>query len=1040
MGHFSTKNLYIGMLSIQVPYTKMVFKSSVFQKKLIALFILLACGFTFTGSSFLSNQNLKDNTTNYTYNPYTYFTSKFHKSPIQNTYFELKKAKEEQQYWVDSVLNGLSLEQKIGQLFMIATYSNRNETYYSTTENLIRKYHIGGLVFFQGSAQQQALLTNRYQLAAKTPLLIGIDAEWGLGMRLDNTVSFPKQITLGAMGDTYLIEEMGYEIGLQCKRMGIHINFAPVADINTNPENPIINYRSFGEATDEVALKVAAYTRGLQKAGVLACAKHFPGHGDTDTDSHLSMPVVDKSRSQLFENELKPFIHLIDNDIAAVMTGHLAIPSLTNNNSPATVAKEIVTDLLRKNLNFEGLAITDALNMRGISRQFTPGMAEVAAFKAGNDILLQTANLEAAFLKLKEGFENGTLSEEQLNASVSRILKAKYRVGLNKSSNIKTNNLINDLNNTRSKELKNDIFHKAVTVVRAEKNVFPFQKIDSLKIASISVSAPADNAFQESLQSFANIKNFALPIKPGSSKDWDHIVTQAAEYDAIVVGIHDMNSLANKNFGVSPSTIDMLRKLSEQTKVIVCTFGNPYGLKLFDEFKNLICGYEEEEAAYETVAEILFGAETSKGRLPVTASAKAKIGFGMGSPNLGRLSEDIPENVGMSSDKLSQIDDIVIAGINNNAFPGCQILVARRGKVVYHKSFGTFRYGNSEPVNNKTLYDLASVTKVAATLQAVMLLYERGQLELQKPASYYLPQLKGTNKENLIIQDILLHQAGLKAFLPFWANTVENGQLKPDYFQYKDNDEYLPVSQNLFIKPSIKDDVLQWIIDSEFTTRTDKNGGFKYLYSDLGLIIMQRVVEEIVGQNLADFLQETFYKPLGMSSTLYRPLDFFSKDEIAPTEYDAVFRKSQIWGTVHDPNAALLGGVAGHAGLFSNAWDLAKLFQMNLQGGTYGGRRYLQAETLRKFTANASSKSNRGIGWNKPNTEVESKNIASNASLSTFGHTGFTGSVVWVDPERELVFIMLSNRVYPSANNNKLMQLGIRKQIHETINAAIDLF
>ncbi len=961
-------------------------------------------------------------------------------SIAQEHFRKTKKYKEEQQYWVDSVFAGMSLEEKVGQLFMIATYSNRTESYYAGIADQIAKYHLGGLVFFQGSAIQQAQLTNRYQALAHTPLLIGIDAEWGLGMRLDNTISFPKQITLGAINDLSLIEDMGFEIGKQCKRLGIQINFAPVADINTNPENPVINYRSFGESVTEVSDRVSAYAKGMKKAGIMACAKHFPGHGDTDTDSHVAMPIINKSKNQLLETELKPFKRLIDEKIDAVMTGHLYIPSLVSNNQPATVSKDIVMDLLRSQMHFEGLAITDALNMRGITRQYSPGGADVAAFEAGNDILLQTGNLDAAYTKLLEGFQNESLSIDQLNNSVRKILAAKYKTGLNEFKPINLQNLSADLNNSESDEIKERIFKEAVTVVRAEKTLFPFVQLDTLKIGSIAVSAPEGNDFQQILGNFGPVVNYSMPIKPGLEKDWKYIEDQAFSFDALIVSVHDMNSLSAKNFGVTPSTIEMIRRLSAKTKVIVCTFGNPYGLKLYDEFPNLICGYEEDKAAYKTVAEILFGAISSQGRLPVTASPLAKLGFGMGSPNLGRLSEDLPENVGMRSDKLAEIATIVQDGITRNAFPGCQILVARQGKVVYHKAFGTFGYGNTEKVTTNTLYDLASLTKVTATLQAVMLLNERGELDLNKRASYYVPELRGTSKEDLIIADILLHQAGLKAFIPFWANTVENGKYRSDYYQFESGNGDLQVADNLYIKPSIKDSVLKWIGESDPTTRVDKNGGYRYLYSDLGLIIMQRVVEAISSQSLDEFVGQNIYEPLGMTSTLYNPLQKFPKSTIAPTENDKIFRKSQIWGTVHDPNAALLGGVAGHAGLFSTAWDLAKLLQMNLQNGYYGGRRYLYPETIKHFTTSFSTKSNRGIGWNKPSEDTESANVASTASLSTFGHTGFTGTVAWVDPERDLIFIMLSNRVYPNASNNRLMQLQIRRKIHEVINESIDLY
>jgi beta-N-acetylhexosaminidase len=1011
-------------------------------KPIIVLFLsaIVVFGFTLSGSGW---QKVFSKTISETGR--FSWESKPHKTPQEIIDLErkqlLQKYLYDQKAWADSILVGMSLEEKVGQLFMIATYSNRNESSYEIIRQQIRKYHLGGLIFFQGTAPEQARLTNDYQSMSKTPLMIGMDAEWGLGMRLDYTVSYPKQITLGAIENNQLIEDMGFEIGSQLKRLGVHINFAPVADINTNPENPVINYRSFGETTDLVSLKAEAYARGLKKAGVMAVAKHFPGHGDTGTDSHVSMPVLNHSLQRLTEQELVPFKRLIDDGIAGIMTGHLFVPSLDDGqNKAATISKKIVTDLLQNEMGFQGLTFTDALNMRGITNQFPPGGADVAAYKAGNDVLLQTANLDAAFYKLIKEFENNDLEVSELDKHVHKILMAKYAVGLNLPQNIEINHLMNDLNSVKNDELKDKLFKNAITVLRTEKDVFPFIQLDTLALGSVAVSAPIGNDFQSQLSTFSKVVNYEMPIKPGSSKDWQYIVDQAFSFDAMVVSVHDMNSLASQNYGVSPSTISMIRALSEKTKVVVVAYGNPYGLKLFDDFPNVICGFENNPHAYKAVAEILFGAGSSNGRLPVTASPLARYNFGQNSLNVGRLTMDFPENVGINSKKLEKIDDIVNDAISRNAFPGGQVLVARRGKVVYHKAFGTLRYGNSEKVTTETIYDLASLTKVSATLQAAMMLNEKGLLNLNLKASDYLPELIGSNKANMLIGDILMHQAGLKSFQAFWTHTkTSNGAYKGEFYQFNNPNENLQVADNLYIKPSIRDSVWRWLIDSDLTTRRKSNGEFRYLYSDLGLIMIQRVIEKITDQPLDEFLEQDLYEPLGMTHTLFNPLSRFPKSQIAPTENDQVFRQRQVWGTVHDPNAALLGGVAGHAGLFSNAWDLAKLFQMNLQNGVYGGRRYLYPETVHHFTVNYTDKSHRGIGWNKPlQSGEEISTIASTASPNTYGHTGFTGTVVWVDPDRQLVFIMLTNRVYPSVNNHKLMDLEVRRRVHEVINESID--
>lgn len=943
--------------------------------------------------------------------------------------------------WVDSVLTSMTLDQKVGQLFMIATYSNRTEQHYATIEEFIKKYHVGGLIFFQGNVRSQANLTNRYQKLAKTPLLIGIDGEWGLGMRLEDAPSYPKQITLGALENQALIEEMGRQVGNQCKRLGVHINFAPVADVNTNPDNPVINYRSFGESPKKVALYAASYAKGLRKAGVIACAKHFPGHGDTDVDSHYNLPIINHSRDRLENQELLPFRVLISDSIGAVMTGHLFVPALDNRTGrAATVSDKIVTNLLRNTLKFEGLAVTDAMNMRGITRLYGNGEAELEAFKAGNDLLLQPAHLPAAFEKIMEAIQAGELTISRLDASVKRILLAKYRAGLSTWKPVELDTILDEINTKESEKLLEQIYAEAVTVVRVENGLLPFIQLDTLEIGLVAVNSSNDFPLYKEISKYGSVYNYELPFKPGSRQDWKHIVEQAETIDVMVVGVHDMNSLASRNFGVSASTLEMIEELNKKTKVIVVAFGNPYGLQLYNAIPNVLCAYEDHPGSYKAVAKILFGAQSSRGKLPVTINSMAKEGAGFISANTGRLIEAAPETVGVNSRVLNEIDRVVAQGIENNAFPGCQVLVARRGKVVYHKAFGTLRYGTAEKVTTETIYDLASLTKVTATLQAVMLLNERGLLDLNRRASYYVKELRGTDKENLVIADILLHQAGLRSFEAYWTRTKTGSVFEGKYYSFQPKDGFLSVSEDLFVTSSIKDSVLQWIIASPFTSRKDREGEFRYLYSDLGLILTQRVVEVVSGQSLDEFLEQNLYEPLGMNSTGFNPLTRFPKDQIAPTEYDQIYRKSQIWGTVHDPNAALLGGVAGHAGLFSNAWDLAKLLQMNLQHGVYGGRRYLFPETLEHFAKNYTNKSHRGIGWNKPKDGADLSSVASTASLSTYGHTGFTGTVAWVDPERDLIFIMLANRVYPNASNNTLNKLETRKKIHEIINRSIDEF
>ena len=940
--------------------------------------------------------------------------------------------KQKQALWADSVLSTMTLEQKIGQLFMIAAFSNRNENDYRRVEEQIRKYHIGGVIFFQGNPLKQAELTNRYQSAASVPLLIGIDGEWGLGMRLDDAFSFPKAITLGATADANLIEKMGFEIGKQCKRLGVHINFAPDVDINSNPKNPVINFRSFGESVSNVTNLSLAYARGMRKANVMGSAKHFPGHGDTGEDSHYALPVLNHTLKHINEVETMPFRAMIEDSIASVMIGHLHVPQLDNSpNTPASVSEKVIKEYLQRDMNFKGLVVTDALNMRGLLRYFPTGAAEVKAFQAGNDLLLQTGNLDVAYNALHQKFLDSTLSVNDLDQKVKKVLMSKYWVGLNKYKPIDFRNLLPDLNNQNSQDLVQKIFDKAATVVKDDDGLVPLANSQNVSYASLSIAGKADNVFQKTMSYYSNITNYNIPFKPSKSSDWTWVVEQAAQKDLVIVGVHEMHNLDSRNFGVVPETIKIIRELQKQTKVVVCVFGNPYSLKLFDEFETVICGFEDEPEAHRAVANIIFGVNGASGKIPVnTLALDGKVNFGIDTKPLGRVGLGIASEVGMNQLKLAQIRFIANNAIENQEFPGCQVLVARKGKVVFFESFGNQRYGANEPVDGQTIFDLASLTKVTATLQAIMMLYDQKKLDINQKASFYLPELQNSNKKDITIKDLLLHQAGLKAFVPFYDNTKENqGERNPKFFA-KENlgNSYLKVSDSLFVKPMIKDSVFRWIVKSSLVSSSSAP---KYLYSDLGLIILQRVVEKLSGQALDAFVDSKLFAPLGMYNTGFNITDKKSAQNIAPTEITNDYRRIPIKGTVHDPNAALLGGVAGHAGLFSNAWDLVKLLQMNLNKGLYDDIRFFSPQTIDFFSKKQSTISHRGLGWNKPSTDDGS--VSQYASPSTYGHTGFTGTAVWVDPEKELIYIFLSNRVYPSAENNKIIKNRTRKRIHDVV-------
>ncbi len=947
------------------------------------------------------------------------------------------------QHWVDSVFSTLTAEQKIGQFFMVATFSNRHENHYQYIDHLIQTNHIGGLIFFQGGPYRQAVLTNRYQAQAKVPLLIGIDGEWGLGMRLDSAMDFPKQMSLGAIRNNDLIYRMGAEIGRQCQRLGIHINFAPVSDINSNPANPVIGVRSFGESKENVALKASAYMRGLQQTHVIATAKHFPGHGDTNADSHHTLPTVSRSSEQMREIDLYPFRKLIADSLMGVVTGHLHVPVMDNTPAlAATLSEKIVTELLKKELGFRGLVFTDALNMGGISRSPKAMDVNLRALIAGNDILLYPENVRDATLNILNAVQQGVISQEFVDEKVKKILRAKYWAGLNHYKPINLAGLSTELNSPEAKLLKQELCEQSVTVADNQGGLLPLNRLDTLKLASVAIGVDAGNVFQKTLNQYAPFQTVALPEKPVSEADLTSILTQIGDANAVVISFHRMSESASRKYGITKSSLDLITRLKQRgTKVIVTAFGSPYSLPQFTGADALVCAYQDLDDMQRVVPQVLFGGLGARGMLPVSVG-DLKVGMGLSLNPEGRLSSGSPESVGMKTTVMNQIDAIAQGAVKNHVVPGCEILVARKGKIVYSKNFGALTYApGAEKVTDETLYDLASLTKVLATLQSVMVLYDRKQIDLTQKASAYLPELRNTNKQNITLQDLLWHQSGMVSFYPTtWDRTrLPGGGLKAEYYgATRDSLHTLQIAPTLWAVPALKDSVWKWVVQSPMSRKLDESGKPAFVYSDLNFLTLQKIVERVSKEPLDKFVTENVYKPLGLHQLGFTPLQRLPHPVCAPTEQDTYYRNQLLVGTVHDQMAAVQGGISGHAGLFGNAHDIATLLQMNLQKGTYGEQRILNPLTVPYFTQTLSNRSHRALGWDKPNPEsASSVYMAQQASPRSFGHTGFTGNVVWVDPDEELIFVFLSNRIYPTAGNNSINTTKLRCRIHEVIYSAI---
>ncbi len=944
--------------------------------------------------------------------------------------------------WIDSVFTTMTPEQKVGQFFMVATFSNRHDNHYQYIEHLIQHYHIGGLIFFQGGPHRQALLTNRYQALSKIPMLVGIDGEWGLGMRLDSAMDFPKQMALGALRDDQLVYRMGDEIGRQCRRLGIHINFAPVSDINSNPANPVIGNRSFGESKENVAQKASAYMKGLQANRIIATAKHFPGHGDTNLDSHHTLPVISRSSEQLHDIDLFPFRRLIADSLMGMVTGHLYVPGVDDRPAlAATLSNKVVTELLKNELGFRGLVFTDAMNMSGVSRGGRAVDINLRALIAGNDILLYPENIKEAAAVILNAVQTGQISQELIDEKVRKILRAKYWAGLNHYKPIPMLNLEQDLNSDEAQVLKQEICDAAVTVVENQQNIMPIMRLDTTRIASVAIGTDWDNVFQKTLAQYATIKKITYSDKPTTDADLNDMLALVGDANVVIMSFHRMSESAYRKFGITKTSLDLMNRLKQRgTKVIVTAFGPAYSLGQFAAADALICGYQDFDEMQRATAQVIFGGLGAQGIMPVS-TGNWKIGFGKTLAPNGRLSYGTPESVGMNSNKLKQIDQLMQTALNGRVVPGSQIIVARKGKIVFEKNFGKLTFSGTEKVTSETLYDLASLTKVLSTLQATMLLYDRKQLDITQKASFYLPELRGTNKQNILIQDLLWHQSGMVSYYPTtWDRTrLPGGGLKPTlYSAIPDSAFTLQVAPNLWARTALKDSVWKWVVQSPMSKKVD-DGKPAYVYSDLNFLTLQKIVERITKQPLDRFVEQQIYKPLGLGSIGFTPLQRFANPRCAPTENDTYFRNTLLTGTVHDQMAAVQGGVSGHAGLFANARDVTTLLQMNLQRGEYGGHRIFQLGTLPYFTQTVSSRSYRSLGWDRQNPESNgSVYLAQQASERSFGHTGFTGNMVWVDPNEELVFVFLSNRIHPTAANTSINTTKLRRKIHEVIYGAIE--
>ena len=930
--------------------------------------------------------------------------------------------------WTEATFDSLSVDERIAQLFMIEVRPTYGSKHLYNVEQTIKKHQVGGIIFFKGNPTQQVQLTNKYQKLSKTKMLVAIDGEWGLAMRLSNTISYPYQLGLGGIQNNEIIYEMGKEIGRQCKRMGIHVNFAPVIDINNNPNNPVINYRSFGEDPENVSKKGWAYAKGMQDAGIIACAKHFPGHGDTDVDSHKDLPVINHSIDRLRSVEFVPFQHLIKQGVMSVMTAHLSIPAIDDRpNIAVSISDKAINGILRREMGFTGLSFTDALNMQGVAKYHPDGELELKALRAGNDILLSPGDIPKATTLIKQAMRDGRLSEDYVWGKVKKILNYKHAIGLHEWNELDERNVVKELNSTKAQQVNYKLVEQEMCLVKDERSLVPINKKENIKILSIAIGKGAKTIFQKELESIGNVTSRGIS-KSASTSDFTGVGKLANSYDITVISLHNTSKYP-PNYGVTNQSAAFISKMGLRDDVVFVNFGNPYNLKKFKNQKTVLLAFEDQKTHQIKAAQALFGAIGVNGTLSVSIGQEYKSSMGVTTKPIIDFNRARPEEVGMSGEQLNKIDAIAQKAIRIGAAPGCQVLVAKSGNIIYNKSFGKHTFSSSNKVQNEDLYDLASITKVAATTVTLMKLHEEGLIDINDKMSFYLPELIGTNKENMVIKNVLEHKAGLKSWIPFYYATVEDRKIYDSIYSAKYSETHsVSLGNDLYILNDYKAQIMRTIYESEM-----KVPG-KYKYSDLGMILMKELIERVTGSEFHSFVEDAFYKPMGLKRLTFLPLEKYSEKDIVPTSVSPDMRKGLVHGTVHDPAAAMLGGVSGHAGLFGNAESLATLMQMLLNGGELNNIKYLEESTIEMFTKRQCNDSRRGIGWDKPEMDRRRINPASDyASSLCFGHTGFTGTMVWVDPKYDLIYVFLSNRVYPTQENKKLIREGIRTDIMDVV-------
>lgn len=923
--------------------------------------------------------------------------------------------------WVDSKMNSLSLREKIAQFFMVAGHPNKDESHLKELRRYVSEDKIGGVIFFQSDRKNLKKEMKDLNALTKVPLLYGMDAEWGLQMRMFGFESFPYNYTLGASNDLELTKLNAQMVAQECREMGIHVNFAPVADVNSNPKNPVIGFRSFGENPELVAKHVSAYVEGLESQGVMSSIKHFPGHGDTELDSHYDLPTLKQTKSQLKAVDFVPFKSGIKAGAGSVMIAHLSVPSIDQNGTPTTLSQPTIQGVLQNELDFKGLVVSDALNMKAVSKRYGKTDVVVKAFKARCDILLFPESVTEAINAIVKEVEEGKISKEEIDRRCRKVLSAKYDYIISPKPFKKFDKYEIQL-------AKRQVYEKALTVLKNDNDLLPIKRFDQ-KIAVVSIGANA-TPFKKSADLVAPVDYFHFF---SAEEAIDRSIDEISKYDMVITVLHASTVRSARSFGMPENWERWASDLPNGQNILVLA-GNPLGLQNANltKFQSVVVGYENTPVALNRLGQFVMGTYASEGKLPMSISAEYPAGFGLEVEWSGRLKDSQPEELGLSREKLKEIDAIAKRGVREGAYPGCQVVVAIEGKIIYKKSFGHHTYDKKRKVKDSDIYDLASITKVASSTASLMKLNSEGKFSLNNRLGVYLPELtKDSRYSNILLRDMMAHQAGLVAWIPFYKKTLSGYQPSKQWYSSKKSNVYSnQVSDRWWIKPAYTDTIYQRILRTPLKTK-------RYKYSDLGYYFVKKIIEKQSDKSLDAYTLSNFYAPMGLRTMRYQPLKYFKKNRITPTENDTIFRKELVHGHVHDPGSAQIGGVGGHAGLFSNATDLAGMMQLFLNKGKYGTQ-LIRPEVISEYTkVQFAPKNRRGAGFDKPVLTGTGGPTCQYASKKSYGHSGFTGTIAWVDPVYEINYVFLSNRVYPDAENWKLIRMDIRTEIQKVIYEAL---